>query len=71
MSPWMQAAESLGTEFSAKQALDRSAFVFSENGDNVLEFDDEKSVVAFEIDRDGSLGVEQDSVILFQREHGV
>ena len=38
---------------------------FAENGDDVLDGDDEEAVVAFEVDGDGALGVEEDFVVLF------
>ena len=39
---------------------------FSEDGDDVLDFDNEKPVVAFEIDGDRTFGIEQDLVVLTQ-----
>ncbi len=38
--------------------------VFAEDGDDIFDGDDEEAVVAFEIDGDGVLGVEEDLVVL-------
>ncbi len=37
---------------------------FAEDGDDIFDGDDEEAIVAFEIDRDGLLGVEEDLVVL-------
>lgn len=52
------------TECEEQHGADGGSIFLAEHGDDVFDGDDEEAVVAFEIDGDGVLWVEEDAIVL-------